>query len=110
MAEQFKILGQVAPAQTTETTLYTVPSSKSAIISTVSVCNQASTPATYRLAIRPAGDSTTAQKHYLVYGATVDGSDSAFFTLGLTLATGDKVLIYTSSATMSATATGSEIS
>lgn len=109
MAETLKILGQAAPAATTETEVYTVPSATTAVISTLSVCNQAATPATYRVALRPAADSTTAAKHWVVYGATIDGSDSTFFTLGWTLSAGDKVIIYTSSATMSATLTGSEL-
>ena len=109
MPTSYRILGQAAPSATTETTLYTVPAETSAVISTLSICNQASVPATYRIALRPAADSTTAAKHWVVYGASIDGSDSTFFTLGWTLAAGDKIIVYTSSATMSATVTGSEL-
>jgi hypothetical protein len=109
MPSTYKILGQSSPAATTETTLYTAPESTSTIISTVTVCNQAATPATFRIAVRPAAAGTTLSSHWIVYGATVDGSDSTFLTLGLTIGTGDKVQIFSSSATMSFAAFGSEI-
>ena len=108
MATTYKVLGQVNPAATTATTLYTVPASTSTVVSTISVCNQASTAATFRIAVRPAGD-TLAAKHYIVYGATVPASDSTMITVGLTLATTDVVTVYASSATLSFNAYGSEI-
>jgi glucose-6-phosphate dehydrogenase assembly protein OpcA len=108
MATVYKVLGQSNPAATTATTLYTVPASTSTVVSTISVCNQASTAATYRIAVRPAG-ATLAAQHYIVYGATVPASDSTMITVGLTLATTDVVTVYASSATLSFNAYGSEI-
>ena len=108
MATTYKVLGQSNPSATTATTLYTVPSATSAVVSTISVCNQASTAATYRIAVRPAGASLAAQ-HYVVYGATVPASDSTMITVGLTLATTDVVTVYASSANLSFNAYGSEI-
>jgi hypothetical protein len=105
----YKVLGQLNPSITTETTLYTAPENTEAILSTLSVCNQSPFPATFRVAVRPAADETTAAKHWIVYGATVDGSDATMLTLGLTLAEGDKVQVYSSSATMSFSAFGSEV-
>lgn len=97
------------PAATTATTLYTVPSATQTLVSTISVCNQASTAATFRIAVRPAG-ATLDPKHYIVYGATVPASDSTMITVGLTLATTDVVTVYASSATLSFNAYGSELS
>ena len=108
MATTYKVLGQVNPSATTATTLYTVPSAKSAVVSTISVCNQAGTAATFRIAVRPAGASLAAE-HYIVYGATVPASDSTMLTVGLTLATTDVVTVYASSANLSFNAYGSEI-
>lgn len=108
MATTYKVLGQVNPSATTATTLYTVPSATSTVISTITVCNQASTAATYRIAVRPAG-ATLEAKHYIVYGATVAASDTTTLTLGLTLATTDVVTVYASSANLSFNAFGSEI-
>lgn len=109
MATTYKVLGQSNPAATTETTLYTVTASTSGIVSTIAVCNQASTAATYRIAVRPTADASTAAKHYIVYGATVPASDSVMLTVGLTLAASDKILIYASSATLSFSVFGSEL-
>jgi hypothetical protein len=110
MPTTYKILGQSGPAATTETVLYTVPASTSTVISTLAICNQSANPATYRIAVRPAADSTTTQKHWVVFGATIDGSDATMLTLGITLAAGDTVRVFSSSATMSFSVFGSEIS
>jgi hypothetical protein len=108
MATTYKVLGQVNPSATTATTLYTVPAATQTVVSTISVCNQASTAATFRIAVRPAG-ATLEAKHYIVYGATVTASDSTMITVGLTLATTDVVTVYASSANLSFNAYGSEI-
>ena len=108
MATTYKVLGQLNPSATTATTLYTVPASTSTVVSTITICNQASSAATYRIAVRPAG-ATLAAQHYIVYGATVAASDTTTLTLGLTLATTDVVTVYASSANLSFNAFGSEI-
>lgn len=110
MATTYKVLAQINPSATTETTLYTAPSLTSTVVSTIMICNQASTAATYRIAVRPAADGSTAAKHWIVYGATVAASDATALTLGVTLAAGDVIRVYASSATLSFSAFGSEIS
>jgi hypothetical protein len=106
----YKVLAQAAPSATTESTLYTVPAGTSAVVSTISIANQAGTAGTYRIVVRPAADASTTQKHYIVYGATVGASDSIMLTLGLTLAAGDLVRVYASTGNMSFSAFGSELS
>jgi glucose-6-phosphate dehydrogenase assembly protein OpcA len=102
-----KVLGQVNPSATTATTLYTVPSAKSAVISSLTVCNQASTAATFRVAVRPAGD-TLAAVHYVAYDVAVGAADTTVLTLGITLATTDVVTVYASTANISFHAYGDE--
>ena len=102
-----KVLGQVNPSATTATTLYTVPSAKSAVISTLTICNQAAAAATFRVAVRPAG-ATLAAVHYVAYDVTVGALDTTALTLGLTLATTDVVTVYASTATISFHAYGDE--
>lgn len=109
MAIVYKVLGQSNPAATTQTTLYTVPASKSAIISTITITNLAATNATFRLAVRPAGE-TLANKHYLSYDTTLPANDTVALTIGITLATTDVLECYASSATVSFSVFGSEIS
>jgi len=96
----YKTLGQVNPGATTATTLYTVPGGKSTVTSTLAVCNQAGAAGSYRIAIRPAGESLAA-KHYIVYdvGLAANGTDE--HTIGLTLAATDVVTVYASSASFS---------
>jgi len=108
MAATYKVLGQSAPSATTATTLYTVPSSTSAIVSTITVCNRDTTSGTFRIAIRPAG-TTIANQHYIVYDSTIAANDTITFTLGITLATTDVITIYASSANMTFNAFGSEL-
>jgi glucose-6-phosphate dehydrogenase assembly protein OpcA len=109
MPTVYKVLGQSNPSATTATTLYTVPSATSTVVSTIVICNQAATTATFRIAVRPGGASLAAQ-HYVAYDVTVGASDSTALTLGITLATTDVITIYASTATVSFAAFGSEIS
>lgn len=86
-----------------------MPSATSTVVSTITVCNQASTAGTFRIAIRPAGASLAAQ-HYVAYDTPIAANDTVALTLGITLATTDVVTVYASSANMSFNAYGSEIS
>ncbi len=109
MATTYKVLGQSNPSATTATTLYTVPASTQAVVSTVVICNQTASAATFRLSVRPAGAAQTAAM-YLAYDITVGASDSTALTLGITLNATDVITVYGSTATLSFTAFGSEIS
>jgi glucose-6-phosphate dehydrogenase assembly protein OpcA len=109
MPTAYKVLGQVAPSATTDTTLYTVPSATQAVVSTIAVSNRAATSATYRIAIRPAG-ATLADEHYIAYDSTVAANDSTMLTIGITLAATDVITVYASTANISFSAFGSEIS
>ncbi len=110
MPTAYKVLGQSNPSASTETTLYTVPSATQAVVSSIAVCNQAATSATFRIAVRPAADATTTAKHYLVYGTTVAANDTVVLTIGVTMAASDKIQIIGSTSTLSFTAYGSELS
>jgi len=109
MATTYKVLGQSNPAATTATTLYTVPASTSTVVSTINICNQGATANTFRVAIRPAGE-TLAAKHYLAYDTAIPGLDAISLTIGITLATTDVVTVYAGTANLSFNLFGSEIS
>lgn len=109
MATAYKVLGQSAPSATTATTLYTVPSATETVVSTIAVCNRAATAATFRIAVRPDG-ATLANEHYISYDAPVAANDSLFITIGATVNASDVVTVYGSTANLSFTAFGSEIS
>jgi len=110
MAESYKRLGSVTANGTIGTgqTLYgPVPASTSAVVSSIIICNQAASSATYRL-----GYSTSTSysgSDYLVYGATIAANDTVILTIGATLATGTYLLFSASAATVNAVAFGTEI-
>ena len=108
MATTYKVLGQSNPSATTATTLYTVPSVTQTVVSTVTVCNQAATAATYRIAIRVAGAALAATQ-YVAYDVSLPANATDTLTLGLTLGAADIITVYASTATMSFSAFGSEI-
>lgn len=109
MARIYKVLGQVNPAATTDTTLYTVPGSTEAVVSTIAICNFAVTAATYRIAVRPDGEGL-ANKHYIAFDASVPANDTAMITIGLTVNAADIITVRASTASVSFGVFGSEIS
>lgn len=109
MATTYKVLGQLAPTATTQSTLYTVPSATQAVLSTVVVANRDASDATYRIAVQPDAESL-ADKHYIAYDVTVGASDSTTLTLGITMDAADIISVYASTANLSFNAFGSEIS
>ena len=104
----YKILGQSAPAATTETALYTVPASTETIISTITVCNRGSSTATYRIYVADNG-AATANAQYVVYDANVIAKETIALTLGIALNASDVLRVYASSADLSFNAFGTEI-
>jgi alpha-tubulin suppressor-like RCC1 family protein len=107
MAISYLVLGQIIPPANAATNLYTVPPYISTVVSTIAVCNQANTPTTFSLSIRPAG-ATVETKHYLNYNTAIAGNDTIALTLGITLATTDVVTATSASGTVSFVAFGAE--
>jgi hypothetical protein len=107
MSITYKVLGQANPAATTDTTVYTVPAASSAVVSTIAVCNQTSTPATYRISVVPSGQSLAA-KNYIVYDSGIIANSTTTYTIGVGLATGDTIHVYSSSTTLSFSVFGTE--
>jgi hypothetical protein len=109
VASVYKVLAQSNPGANTLTTAYTVPADRATVLSTVVITNFGPSPASYRIAIRPAGASIT-QPMYIAYDITVPALDASALTLGLTLATTDVVSVYSSSGLVNFNIFGSEIS
>lgn len=108
MPTAYKVLGQSAPAATTPTTLYTVPASTEVVISTVTVCNRGASSGTFRISVRPDGE-TLANKHYLAYDAACASKDTITFTIGITMNAADVLEVYASTVDFSFNAFGSEL-
>lgn len=109
MANFYKTLGQAAPASTTLTTLYTVPSARSTVVSSLAVCNRGAVDGSYRIAVRPGGAAID-NRQYVAYDATLPAKATDTVTIGITLATGDVVSVYASNSDFSFNLFGVEIS
>jgi hypothetical protein len=104
-----------ANASTTGTTyaganvdLYTVPASTQTVASTVTISNLSTSATTYRIAVVPSGE-TLAKKHWIVFDAPIAANSTETYTIGMTLATGDKIKVSSDSGNVSFSAFGSEI-
>ena len=105
---RYKVLGQINPSANTQTTLYTVPASNSAVISSITICNQGSTLATFSIAVQVAG-ATITNKQYLNFNTPVPANDTIHMTLGMTLAATDVISANANTTSVSFNVFGSEI-
>lgn len=108
MPTAYKVLGQSAPAANTATSLYTVPSATSVIVSTIAVCNRGSSNSTFQIAVRPDG-AALANQHYLAFNVAIAATDTITFTLGITMDAADIIHVLGSTADLSFSAFGTEI-
>jgi hypothetical protein len=111
MPNSYKIAGQAAPLADTDTTLYTVPTGKSFVGSTLSICNRdtSGANASFRVAVVKSGE-TIGNSHYLCYEKLIESRGDRKLTIGLALSEGDFVVVRASSASLSFSLFGSEIS
>lgn len=105
----YKILGQTLTTANTTSNLYSVPAATNTVISTVSICNQVNTAATFRVAVRPTSEAL-ASKHFLNFDTQLPGNDTITLTLGITMGELDVLVVNASTSTISFSAFGSEIS
>ena len=99
----FQVLGQVNPAATTDTTLYTA--SGAFVVTSLFICNQGTAPIQVRVAVRPNGASLAAQ-HYIVYDAWIEGNWFAVLTTGITGDASDVITVRSTTSTTSFSAFG----
>ena len=104
----YKVLGQSAPSATTNTTIYTCPAATQMVSSSVVICNRGATAGSFRIAVRPNGNAL-ANQHYIAYDSPILGNETVSFSIGMTVDADDLVVVYASSADMTFTLFGSEI-
>ena len=104
----YKVLGQLRPGANTLANVYTVPAANSAVLSSITVCNQTAVNASYSIAIAPDGEAAN-DKHFIVRGGTVPAADSIGITLGLTMDAADQVRCNTNTLNVSFSVFGSEV-
>tara|TARA_R100000935_G_scaffold56673_1_gene88877 strand:- start:821 stop:1159 length:339 start_codon:yes stop_codon:yes gene_type:complete len=100
MADDLKVLGQLDPAATTVTVLYTVPDMTQTTVSSIVAANRTGSAITFRLSVHVAGASAN-DKQFLYYGKSVAANDSLSIVLGITLNQTDVVKVRTSAVNMS---------
>ena len=109
MAQSYKILGQVNPTANTLSNVYVTPASTEGVVNSIIIANQNTTNASFSLIVRPVSESI-ADKHYIVRGCVVPGSDTMTMTLSLTLQSDVILAANTNSSNLSFGAYGVEIS
>ena len=97
MADTLKVLGQVAPANTSNADLYTVPEDTQTTVSSLVVCNLTGNTPTFRVAVRPLG-ATVANENHIYYDKAMVANDSRFIIIGMTLSDTDVVTVRSSAA------------
>src|SRR6185369_9732000 len=108
MTDTLKVLGQNTPSANTATTLYTVPSSTSTVVSSITVCNTNTTDVKIRVWVQVAGASDTT-KQYIYYDVTVAGNETIVMSAGISLATTDVIRIQADTTNVAFSAFGVEI-
>jgi len=100
VADSLKVLGQLDPAATTTTVLYTVPDKTQTTVSSVVAANRTGSAITFRLSVHVAGAGAD-DKQYLYYDKSVAANDSLTIVIGITLNQTDVIKVYTSAVDMS---------
>ncbi len=98
MAITYKDPVQSAPSATTLTDLITTTTR--IVASTLIVCNRSATPTSFRVSVAPAG-AADATSQYIYYDVPIAGNDTFKATFGLSLASGSKIRVYATLATLS---------
>lgn len=93
----------------TYSTLYTTPAATEAVISSLVICNQASSDVTVRIGL-DATEGTPGNSEWLVYDAVIAGNDTVALTLGVTMEAQKYLRISSSANTCNFSAFLSEIS
>lgn len=94
MSETRKILAQSMPSASTLTSIYTVGVNTQSIVSTLTACNTSSFLSTFRVSAAVSGSADTASQ-YIYYDVPISGNDTFAATLGITLAAGDTIRVFT---------------
>jgi hypothetical protein len=110
MPTSYKILGQAAPADTSNANLYTVPAATESVTSTIAIANTTASSATARVFVRADG-AAAATSNAIIYDSSVPGNSTITLTLGITLNATDVITVRSSTANaLTFHAFGNEIS
>lgn len=108
MGQALKKLGELSPAATTLTALYTVPAATSTAVSSIVVCNRNAGKIKFRVSVAVAGAGDTGAQ-YLYFDNELAGNDTFVAVIGITLAATDVVRVQSDTTLVSFNAFGAEI-
>jgi hypothetical protein len=92
MTQTYYVLAQASPTANVLTVVYTVPAATSTTISSIVICNTTSSATTFRISVEIAG-AADAIPQYLYYDLPIANNDTFVATIGVTLATTDKLAV-----------------
>ena len=112
MATTYKVLAQETLTADTNTDVYSVPAGKSAVISTIAICNLTASAATYRIAVTSSATAASAvtNAQHIAYDVSIPANDTVALTLGVTAEAGKKIVARSNSASVAFNLFGSEVS
>lgn len=112
MGQIYKRLGAINPTANTQTNVYVIPAATQAVMSTITICNQSSSNASYSLSLMDSSQwsNPAPVATFLVRGAIVPAADSIILTMGITANAGCILAANTNDGNISFSAFGSEIS
>jgi len=109
MTDVIKVLGQLDPAATTTTTLYTVPDLTQTTVSSLVICNRTGSSITFRVSVHVAGAGAD-DKQFLFYDQALAANTTQTVVIGMCLGQTDVIKVYASAVDVSFNLFGVETS
>lgn len=109
MTDVIKVLGQLDPAATTTTVLYTVPNLTQTTVSSLVICNRTGSGITFRVSVHVAGAGAN-DKQFLFFDQALAANTTRTVVIGICLGQADVVKVYASAVDVSFNLFGVETS
>ena len=106
-----KILGQINPSANTQTNVYVVPASTSAIVNSIHIDNTGASNATYSVIVVPSAENSNLPlpKHFILRGSISPAGDTVILDFPLTLPARTVLAANTNDGSLAFSAFGVEI-
>ncbi len=108
MPTVYKILGQANPNANVFTNIYTVPLSNSAVVSTVSFCNGSISANSFVTMYAVKSGEQPSANNMITNRAILPLTDTLIFTIGMTLASNDRIVANVTTGQVGSSVFGSE--
>ena len=109
MTDAIKVLGQLDPAATTTTVLYTAPNLTQTTVSSLVICNRTGSGITFRVSVHVAGAGAN-DKQFLFFDQALAANTTRTVVIGICLGQADVVKVYASAVDVSFNLFGVETS